>query len=164
MIKYLYIFLVIILISCNTGLEPPAIITDMTPSISGKIIFTNGLNNWPSSDSLKGLGIRIFFFKEFPDTASILNDLSSGNMILSDSSLPFYISQVNFKQILKNTPVTFKYIAVGQNYSSSLLDWRVIGLYSDDNKTPKPITIAKDSSVKNIIINVDFKNLPPQPF
>ncbi|MCX6147100.1 MAG: hypothetical protein NTW25_07590 [Candidatus Kapabacteria bacterium] len=162
MVKSIYIFILILLVSCNAGLEPPQAVTVFSPAISGKIVYTNGLNNWPPIDSLKGM--RIFFFKEFPDTASILNDITKGNVIFSDSTLPINVSQTNFIQYLKETPVTFKYIAVGQNFSSSLLDWRVVGLYSDDNKTPKAIIIGKDSSAKNIIINVDFKNLPPQPF
>lgn len=161
MIKLSIIFILLILVSCNSGLEPPVAITDNTPSISGKIVYTNGTNNWPPIDSVKSL--RIFFFKEFPDTSNILNDITKGNLIFSDSSLPYNVSQTNFKQILKETPITFKYIAVGQNYGSPF-EWRVVGLYSDDNIIPKSITIAKDSSIKNIIINVDFKNLPPQPF
>ncbi len=36
--------------------------------------------------------------------------------------------------------------------------------YSNDGITPKELFVGKDSVVRNLDINVDFLNLPPQPF
>ena len=148
-------------ISCNEGLSPP--IVDDATLIKGKITFTSGLNSWPSLDSLKG--IRVALFKNYPDSANILNDLLSENLILTADSVSYFVENYKFNHIVNKLPVKYNYICVAQNFAG-LLDWKVIGLYSinDDNLTPKKLTIIETGIYDNININVDFNNLPPQPF
>lgn len=161
--KSLLLIAIILLVSCNAGLEPPAKEDPNTPKnlIFGTIHYVQGKSNWPPADSMKDL--RIVFFTSYPDSAGLFNDVAAGKVLFIDKSLPFNVDSSNYEFKLPNTPINFKYIAVAQNYGS-LLDWRVVGLYSNDGVTPKELFIGKDSVVRNIDINVDFKNLPPQPF
>lgn len=148
-------------ISCNEGLSPPKV--DETTVIKGKITFTSGLNSWPSLDSLKDL--RVAFFENYPDSANILNDFVTENLTFTADTLPHFVESYEFTQIVKKVPTEFHYICVVQNYAG-ILDWKVIGLYSvnDDNITPKKLIIDKAGTYENININVNFNNLPPQPF
>lgn len=148
-------------ISCNEGLSPPVV--DETTIIKGKINFTSGLDSWPSLDSLKDL--RVAFFKNYPDSANILNDFLTENLVFTADSLPYYVESYEYSQVVSSVPVEFNYICVVQNYAG-LLDWKVIGLYSinEDNQTPKKLVINSAGIYDSININVNFNNLPPQPF
>jgi hypothetical protein len=154
-------YITLFFISCNEGLSPPKV--DEATVIKGKINFTSGLSSWPSLDSLKDL--RIAFFQNYPDSANILNDFVTGNLTFTEDSIPYFVESYEFIQIVKKVPVEFNYICVAQNYAG-LLEWKVIGLYSinDDNITPKKLIIDKEGIYNNININVNFNNLPPQPF
>lgn len=165
--KYGFILVLLIvisiLVSCNGGLEPPAKEDPTKPKnlIFGTIRYVQGKSNWPPADSMKDL--RIVFFTSYPDSAGILSDVVAGKVQFIDSSLAFNVDSSCYQFKVATTPVTFKYIAVAQNYGT-FLDWRVVGLYSNDGVTPKELFIGKDSVVRNLDINVDFLNLPPQPF
>lgn len=165
--KYGFISILLIalslLVSCDGGLEPTAKEDPTKPKnlIFGTIRYVQGKDSWPPADSMKDL--RIVFFTSLPDSAGILSDLVAGKVLFTDSSLAFNVDSSSYQFKVTTTPITFKYIAVAQNYGT-FLDWKVVGLYSNDGVTPKELFIGKDSVVRNIDINVDFKNLPPQPF
>lgn len=158
----LSILMLILFYSCNQGLEP--IKEEDKLEIRGLITFVNGKDNFPPIDSLKDL--RVAFFQEYPDSANILNDFISGNLIFTDDTLNYNVDTASYSKILETPPVSFKYICVVQNYGG-LLDWKVVGLYTDDtvNYTPKTLFIdKKNGELNKVNINVNFKNPPPQPF
>jgi len=159
----LVVFAMILSVSCNGGLEPPAKEDASKPKnlIFGTIRYIQGKNNWPPIDSMKDL--RIVFFTSMPDSAGLFNDIIAGKVVFTDSTLAFNVDSTGFQFKVPTTPITFKYVAVAQNYAG-ILEWKVVGLYSKDGINPSELFIGKDSVIRNVDINVDFKNLPPQPF
>lgn len=150
-----------LIVSCDKGLQP--IEESKTALVKGKVHFTSGINSWPVEDSLKDL--RVAFFKSFPDSSNILNDFVSGNLKFTNNSLEYFKDSVDYELLIEELPANFEYIAVVQNYGG-ILDWKVVGLYSEnnDNRTPKRIQIIENREFNNVNIYVDFYNLPKQPF
>lgn len=164
--KNIYLLIIAIVfinltISCDQGLQP--IEESKTASIKGKVYFISGVNSWPSADSLKDL--RVAFFKSFPDSTNILNDFVTGNLKFTNNTLEYYKDSLDYEMLIEEIPTNFEYIAVVQNYGG-ILDWKVIGLYSEnnDNLAPKKVQITESRVYDNININVDFNNIPKQPF
>lgn len=159
----LFIYLILILSSCDMGLAPkePA----KKAYISGEISYKGGIDKWPSPDSI--LEIRLVAFKNYPlsDSSSILRELTDGNAYFTPDTLPRFVEKSDYYLEINDPPVVLKYIAVAQRYGN-LFQWRVIGVYTETGDNTKPTTLIVNSgdSLKNINIEVDFLNLPPQPF
>ena len=145
--------------SCDEGLAPPPPIIPAT--ISGRIIYISGTKDWPPSDSVKD--IRIVAFKVYPPQ-NIFTEITNGNAYFSES-LPMFIDSTDFTLSITKPPVEIKYIVVAQQYGN-LFEWRAIGVWtlSGDMSKPSSLSIKQGDKYENININVDFKNLPPQPF
>lgn len=85
-------------------------------------------------------------------------------MISGFTSLPVFVDSSTFEIPIENTPTTLKYFAIAQQTSIDLNDQTIIGVYSNTpDFTPIPITIKSGDTV-SIVIKVDFRNRPPQPF
>jgi hypothetical protein len=148
-----------VLTSCDKGLEPPPPV--LKSYINGLITYINGKDKWPPADSV--IDIRVVIFKSYPPN-DILGEITKGNAYYSES-LPKFTDTTSYSLEIPDTPAIFKYIVVAQQYAS-LLDWRVIGVWtlSGDNTKPSSIEIEPGKTYNELNIKVDFDNLPPQPF
>ena len=167
MIKYINIFVISIVvfflfIDCDGGLEPPSDeIKSIKSYIRGYVHFEDDGETWPSIDSINDL--RVVVFKNYPP-GNILVEVSEKNAIFSEG-LNSFVDSAFFQIEIKEPPVEWKYIVVAQQYETNLMSWRAIGVYNldGDHEEPAPLFVEQDTSY-SISINVDFNNLPPQPF
>ena len=163
------IILCLLLASCDAGLAPPP---PIELGFSGTVYFTPG--SWPSRDSL--VGLMIFASEIYPlDSAMAFAGLFSDPPTIfvypsmSESLLPFSADSISYSFPLRSG--TYKYIGVVQQISSDLKTrgmrvFRVVGFYKDaaDLSQPGSVVVNDSSQVKEINIQVDFRNPPPQPF
>ena len=154
---FIYIFFLLsTLMSCDRGLEPEP---DTTSYVNGMIHYVDNYDNWLAADSIKDL--RVVAFKNFPPT-SVLEEVLSGRAYFTNQSLPTFVDSSEFSLEIADAPVTLNYIAVVQQFGE-IMDWRVVGLYSIE-KDSAAVLEVKQGKTYNIQINVDFENLPKQPF
>lgn len=167
--KYLPVVILVFLfflfvVQCEHGLSPSDAkqIPQNVTGISGFILY----QNWPSPDSLKNL--RLVAFRNFPPQ-NILAEVLSGSAIVyppidTSATLKYNVPFEEYTMPLP--PDTFKYIVVAQQYGDNIAtDWRAVGQYdTDTDSLPTPIIIKENTFLEDININVDFKNLPIQPF
>lgn len=152
--------------NCNHGLSPsnekrtnPSNLT----GISGAIIY----QNWPPPDSL--VDLRLIAFRKYPSPDSIFIEIIQGTAVVYppiDTSAHLQFN-ANFEEYVMELPAgRFDYIVVAQQYGNDLFsDWQAVGQYDTDaDSLPSPINVIQDSLLEDININVDFKNLPIQPF
>ncbi len=159
----IYIYFILTLSSCDMGLAPKE--PSKKSYISGQISYKGGRASWPLPDSV--LEIRLVAFKNYPlsDSSSILKELTDGNAYFTIDTLPRFVDKADYSLEIIDPPALLKYIAVAQRYGN-LFQWRVIGVYSEtgDNTKPSTVMVNPGDSLTNINIEVDFLNLPPQPF
>jgi len=157
--RYLAILFVSIIVSCNGGLAPPPI-SDKS-YIGGIITYVNGKNEWPPADSV--IDIRVAAFKVYPPK-DIITEITGGNAYFS-VPLDMFVNSDTFNLEIPNPPEEIKYIVVAQQYGT-IFEWRAIGVWTltGDASKPSSILIEPGKSYLDLDINVDFKNLPPQPF
>jgi len=158
-IRYLIVLLLSTILSCNGGLEPPPPVAKAY--IGGLITYLNGKNDWPPQDSV--VDIRVAAFKVYPPK-DIITEITAGNAYFT-SSLKKFVDSDSFNLEILNPPEEIKYLVVAQQYGS-LFQWRAIGVWtlSGDVTKPSSIFVEPGKSYLNLDINVDFNNLPPQPF
>lgn len=151
--KVVFLIIILIMLSCDGGLEPA------NPTIlKGKILFSD-IDTWPPSDSL--IDLRLVALKNYPP-ADIVTEITSGNAYFTET-LPFFVDSIDFELEIKDAPVELKYIGVAQNFDD-ILDWRVVGVYSenfDNNHSPLFINRGEELFIN---IRVDFNDIPEQPF
>ena len=63
----------------------------------------------------------------------------------------------------------YAYVVVAQQYGEVVTeDWRAVGQYdttgTGTDSIPTAVTVLENNIMENIDIEVDFYNLPPQPF
>ena len=156
---YVLFLLSIFLLACDQGLAPPP--TQPNSFLSGLIQYVNGKNKWPPKDSV--IDIRAVAFKNYPP-ADILNAVTKGDAFYS-ASLPLFVDTASFSIEIPEPPLTINYLVVAQQYGS-LMEWRVIGVWtlSGDNTKPSSVQVEPGKTYDGLNIFVDFDNLPPQPF
>ena len=78
--------------------------------------------------------------------------------------IPFYVDQYSYQFELP--PGEYGYLVVAQQYGDDVFnDWRAVGQYdTDPDSLPSPLQVIDKQVIRNIIIAVDFNNLPIQPF
>jgi len=153
--KIIVLLLALLMFSCQEGLQP-----EPGRFLNGKVIFQNPKSEWPPEDSLNE--IRVVALKSFPPN-DLVDEIISGNAFFTDP-LPLYQDSVEFHLEIEDAPIELKYIGVAQNYGS-ILEWKVIGVYSETNDNEQHSSVFVGSSgSKHIEIFVDFNDLPPQPF
>jgi hypothetical protein len=159
--------LLFLLISCGEGLAPPEPELKKGPGLlRGTIIYEGGVQSWANApDSVIAIRAAGFTIYPLPDSAGIINELLNGRAVISGfQSLPIYVDSSTFEIPIENAPITLQYFAIAQQTSVDLNDQTIIGVYSNSpNFTPLPITIKSGDTV-SIVIKVDFRNRPPQPF
>ncbi len=153
--------LFVFLASCQEGLEPPS--PDEKSFIGGQITFVGGSENWPPEDSV--FAVRVVAFKDYPPK-DIMTELLSGNAYFTMESLPFYVDNANYSIEITDTPVTIEYIAVALQFTDAITSQIAIGVYTvtGDRSQPTPVEILRGQTINDLDIEVDFDNLPPQPF
>lgn len=159
--KYILFSLFIILLSsCDGGLEPISV--EQKSQLDITLKFVDAGNNWPPKDSI--LGLRIAAFKKMPDS-SIINDIIAGNAYFTLNSLPLFVDSAGTRFEITDAPVDLVYIAAVQQFDSLITSQRVVGIYTISGDKTKP-TALKIEKGKNYSINIDidFNNLPPMPF
>jgi hypothetical protein len=162
------IILCFLLVSCDGGLAPPP---PVELGFSGTVYFTSG--SWPRADSL--VSLLIFASKIYPlDSATVYTGLFSYPPAIfvypsMTSSLPFNVDSIPYSFPLSSG--TYKYIGVIQQTSGDLINlgirvFRVVGFYKDPTNLSQPgsVIVNDNSQVKEINLQVDFRNPPPQPF
>ncbi len=155
----LYIIFAFILCSCNEGLAPPPPIAKSF--INGMITYKNGQDKWPPIDSVKD--IRVVAFKNYPPK-NIIAEITNGDAFFTES-MPKFVDTSSYSIEFTKPPIYVKYLVVAQQ-TGSFMEWRAIGVYtlSGDVSKPDSIYVSPGKVINNININVDFDNLPPQPF
>jgi len=163
------IILCLYLAGCDGGLAPPP---PAEFGFSGTVYFAPG--SWPPTDSL--VSIMIFASKIYPlDSATAVSGLFSDPPqifvypSMSESLRPFFTDSLSYVFPLRSG--TYKYIGVVQQISSDVLHssirvFRVVGFYKNPANLAQPgnVIVNDTSQVKDINIQVDFRNPPPQPF
>lgn len=145
--------------ACQEGLDPTQ---KEEAVISGNVIIVSGRDSWPIPDS--ALELRVVGFQNYPPQ-NILDEIINGKAFISDT-LPRFVDTIPFKLQIEKPPVEIGYLVAVLRYGT-IYEWKVIGVYSDEmtfERKPKRIYVTKGAKLENININVDFYNLPKQPF
>lgn len=171
--KYLFasisVIVLFVLAACDGGLEPPDPSAGLqTAYLKGTIRFVGGSEAWPSpaanpeQDSV--YEVRLVAFKVFPPE-DIIYEILSGNAYVTDA-LDRFVDTINFSIEIEEVPQELQYIAVAQQFDSSLFsDWRVIGVFTESgDKTDHTKLNVDEKKIYNLDIEVDWDDLPPQPF
>ncbi len=140
------------------GLSP--ISTTETPGFSGTIRIRS---TWPPQDSVRDF--RIAAFRNYPPK-DILTEIIGGSAIFSDE-LPYGEDTIEYRIQSETLSGIFAYVVVAQNYGPDpFKQWRAVGVYTvtGDVNSPTGIDLGTGRFLRNIDIDVDFSNLPPQPF
>lgn len=143
---------VLSLAGCDHGLEPPDV--PATGAISGTIFYTDNGATWPPPDSLNDL--RFVALPFVPrDTLDLFRDLTQ---LVFSNRLQDRVLQDTF--FVDNVAAQlYVYSGVAQQFGPGLLDWRPVGLYDQSGG----IFNVRPGEVTELIIMVDFRNLPPFP-
>ncbi|PLX22646.1 MAG: hypothetical protein C0600_16270 [Ignavibacteria bacterium] len=144
--------------ACDHGLSPLNARSD--PGIAGILRIRSA---WPPADSVRDL--RVVAFRNYPPN-DILTEVITGSAVFSDE-IPYGEEEIPYIITAEALAGVFEYVAVAQNYGDDMFqDWRAIGVYTvtGDVQTPTPVDLAEGLFLGDIDIDVDFYNLPPQPF
>ena len=140
------------------GLSP---VTDgQTPGFGGVIHIRS---TWPPQDSVRDL--RIAAFRNYPPR-DILTEVVSGTAVFSDE-LPYGVDSIPYRVQGESMNGVFGYIVVAQNYGPDpFQQWKAVGVYTvtGDVNTPSALDLGSGRFLRGIDVDVDFINLPPQPF
>ena len=159
--KILFFTLLIILVSCDTGLAPEGDNIE-DPGISGTITFTG---SW-SPDVTR---THIVIFK---DSLKSQSDFNALNLRYVSLEIPFGVSEYQYSTLdeatLENIQAEeYSYFAVAQSNTPALslnrADWKVVGLWSNPVGEPEKIVVPPGTFLRNIDIVCDFNNPPVQP-
>lgn len=167
--KFILIIIVFLILSgCDKGLTPP-IPEKVDQGISGTIYYRG---NFP--DSLKEHRlIAAKMYRKYRSINEILNLILTGSdsiqIFPSIASPPLPLQKIDsLRYRFSLPPSVYKYIAVVQT-TGELLDstrWRIVGVYGkmDGTFQPDSVEVKIGEFIENVNINVDYNNLPPQPF
>ena len=144
---------------CSHGLGP----INVQPGFGGTVRFVSA---WPPPDSV--LNLSVVAFSDYPPQ-NIITEITSGHAQvyppISGSSFPTFVDSASYEFNLDSAS-TFKYVAVVMQYGTNLFaDWEVVGAYgySHGAGSPAQVVVPQNTFVNGINIDVDFKNLPPNP-
>lgn len=155
--------ILLLLSRCDNGLDPNQAANNIasTPGFGGIVRIVSAL---PPPDSLRDL--RVVAFRNYPPKDIVL-EVATKQAVFTDSTLNFKDKIISYKIQQAEVTGEFKYVVVAQQYGTNILtDWRVVGVYTITSDVTKPasINIPAGTFLNNINMDVDFYNLPPQPF
>jgi hypothetical protein len=164
------VILALVLSGCVGGINPADYAGNALLRGTVRYVRGAGASNFPPKDSL--FELRVVVFKQIPRDTNLVQTLANGDAFFSASLLdtayaggiPFSV-EIPQAQIADSS-VMIRYVAVGQQYGKNIFsDWRVVGVYSSDSVfTPKSIRATPGLVINDMIIDVDFLRIPPQPF
>ncbi|MFZ1729251.1 MAG: hypothetical protein WAV84_03885 [Bacteroidota bacterium] len=131
-----------------------------TPGFSGTITIRS---TWPPQDSVRDL--RIAAFRNYPPK-DILSEIIEGSAVFSDE-LPYGAQSIEYRVQSASLSGPYAYVVVAQNYGPDpFQQWRAVGVFAITGDFTKPTTIDLGIGLflREINVEVDFINLPPQPF
>ena len=162
-------FLFLLIISCDSGIEPkPEPDFEQISGFKGSVTFSG---EWP--DSIKRTHIVIF-----KNPLLQASDFVITNLRFISNEIPFGSLTYNFSSLDSAVippapgpiePGEYSYVAVAhqatENLSLARRDWFVSGIYYSNGNTTIPgiMLVPEDRMVENINIVCDFNNPPPQP-
>jgi len=142
------VLLLILMVGCDAGLEPPE--DEGQGTISGRITY---LSPWPPAAELEDL--RFIAMRFIPQDTT---DFFRLNEMVISERLPTNVDVHEFT--LTAAPAgTYFYAGVAQKYGEDLLAWRPVGLVETDGGL---FTLSRDGSV-HVEVVVDFDNPPIFP-
>lgn len=149
-----------LLMGCDGGLHPPEPIPKSY--IAGTVYFINELSDWPPADSV--IEIRVVAFKTYPPK-DIISEIINKQAYFTIDTLPRFVDSARYYIDIPDAPTIISYIVVAQRYGT-IMQWRAIGVWTitGDKTKPSELNIDWGMHFDSINIEVDFKNLPPQPF
>lgn len=163
-----FLFLIIIsllFLKCDGGIAPGEPELGIT-GFKGKITFTG---NWP-------LGIKRTHLVAFKAPLLQEYDFFPPNLSIIIDTIAYGSREYNYNSIDNNLIADsqieageYAYVVVVQSKIENLSlfreDWTVAGVYciNNDQTKPRTMVIQKDRMTKDININCDFNNPPPQP-
>jgi len=152
-----------LLFSCDGGLTlPPGV----QPGIEGTITVSG---SWPPADSVKSLWL--FASQIFPlDSSKVVAGIIDGKISIFPSvsgSLPYNVSPQQFNMPL--SPGSYFYVGILQRHGDNFVNpdsYTVVGVLWDETNplNPRSVTVRDFEVISGLTIQVDFYNLPPQPF
>lgn len=145
-----FILLVFVLAGCDQGLEPvaPETVTD-EGEIHAHITY---VGEWPADDQIHDL--RFVAMRFIPETEADFFRLDE--LEISDP-LETQVDQETARlENVRNG--TFYYSGVAWQFSSHFLDWRIAGLYDDNDGR-----FIVEGDITEINVVVDFDHLPDFP-
>ncbi|TAL70436.1 MAG: hypothetical protein EPN82_02155 [Bacteroidetes bacterium] len=110
--------------------------------------------------------VAAFIHYPFTDSLGIIKEILNGNADFTIDSLPLYVDSSTFSLELINPPPPklIKYIGVARQLDSLIYHQQVVGVYTESGDKTNPSSLMiREGKTYNIRIEVDFKNLPPQP-
>lgn len=158
-----FICVSLLVLSCDGGLSLPP---DVEPGIAGTMTVSGP---WPPEDSVKTLWL--FASQIFPiDSSKVVTGILDGRIVVYPSftgSLPYNFNSQPFQMALP--PSRYLYIGVLQRHGDTPFDpgsYRVVGvLWDEGNPTEPRVLSVRDFEVTSgLNLQIDFYNLPPQPF
>ncbi|MBU3678611.1 MAG: hypothetical protein FGM32_03275 [Candidatus Kapabacteria bacterium] len=155
-------WLVLMLITGCGGIDPDAV--RPFTGLRGTIRYVGGKNAWPK-DSIYDL--RVVAFERKPKVREdVVSAVVQQTAAFSPLMLPTFEDSTLYVLEVLGTPRTFEYVVVAmQNGPSFLTDWLMLDVYapSGDPSQPGRIVVPSGATI-DLNFQVDFNNLPPQPF
>ena len=156
----LIVGLILVLSACG-GLDPANV--PPPAAMKGTVTFIGGSEAWPDSAVEQ---VLVVAFEEEPSSPEEVIAAVLGNTAVFSDTITRYIASEAYEMEIPGAPRTFKYVVVGmQNGPSLLTDWLMLDVYSTTGDPSMPSTVQFGvGDTLQIDFNVDFSNLPPQPF
>ncbi len=152
----------VLLGGCDKGLEPPL---EGDVILRGRVDFAGGVDSWPERDSIYDL--RVAAFQEYPPE-SLVGDIVEQRAWFTDDSLATFQESVDWEITIPSPgPARIAYLVVAmQNGPNIFEDWIAVGVHApaDQRDQPTVIQLQPGAIIEDIVLTVDFDDLPPQPF
>jgi hypothetical protein len=158
---YIVLWFLLFTLACDHGLAPPDPGSKKT-GISGRITFANQPADTARYD------LRLVAFTNFPPS-DLITEVSEGEAVvypaITEEGLPFDLDHIDY--LMEVEPGTIGYLVVAHQYGPNFMsDWQAVGQYDTTltDSLPTAIVIEAGKMLTDIDINVDFNQLPIQPF
>ena len=152
-----------VLAACSGGLEPYPIPPDFT-GFRGTVYFAGDSTAWPT-DSIYNL--VVVAFEEQPDSVGDILPAVLGGRAVFSKSMPLYVDSAAYEiELPADRERTFRYVVVGMQDGPVITqDWTMLAVMGIDNDPERPDSVVISPGKTSLVnFNVDFSNLPPQPF
>jgi hypothetical protein len=160
--RILFIAFIFAFLSCDKGLSPE--LADINPGFRGTISFIGDWNEEVTRTHVVLFKDPLLSKQDF--TATNLKYVSDS---IANGTITYNYNTKDESIISNIIPGDYAYLAVAQSKTEILSlnrdDWKIVGLYYDEDDSTKPgiLKIPEASLVENINIVCNFNNPPPQP-